>query len=231
MENQFERTTALIGEKAFALLQKANILVVGLGGVGGSAFEALVRAGVGGITAVDGDVFNASNLNRQVLATYGALGKNKAEIAALRASQINSFCRVEAVSFFYNADTADRFDLASFDYIVDAIDSLPDKALLIKNAKAAKASIISAMGTANRLEIDYEFCDVFQTSYCPLAKKLRGLLRKMGVKETQVLVSRAKTVNENALSPLPSISYAPAAAGLLLAQKVLLSLLDKAKQE
>lgn len=231
MENQFERTKALIGEKALARLQKANILLVGLGGVGGYAFEALARAGVGKITAVDGDVFNITNLNRQILATYTTLGKNKAEAAASRAANINSLCRVETAPVFYNKDTACNFDLASFNYIIDAIDSLPDKALLIKNAKQARVPIISAMGTANRLEIDYGFCDIYQTSYCPLAKKLRELLRKEGVQEAEVLVSRAKVIKEKASNPLPSISYTPAAAGLLLAQKVLLSLLDSVKEE
>lgn len=231
MEKQFERTVALVGENSFASLQKANVLIVGLGGVGGYAFEALVRAGIGNITAVDGDSFSESNLNRQVLATYETLGKNKAEVAVRRAAQINAFCAVRAMPVFYNKESAQNFDLARYDYIIDAIDNLPDKTLLIKNAKEAEVSIISSMGAANRLEIDYEFCDIYQTTCCPLARKLRGLLRKEGVREAQVLISRAKVVQEKAKSPLPSISYAPAAAGLLLAQKVLLSLLDNAKKE
>lgn len=231
MEKQFERTVALVGEKSFASLQKASLLIVGLGGVGGYAFEALVRAGVGNITAVDGDSFGESNLNRQVLATYETLGKNKSEVAVQRAAQINTFCAVKAMPIFYNKESAPSFDLTRYCYIIDAIDNLPDKALLIKNAKEAGTQIISSMGTANRLEINYEFCDIYQTSCCPLARKLRGLLRKEGVTEAQVLISRAKVVQEKAQTPLPSISYAPAAAGLLLAQKVLLSLLDKAKKE
>lgn len=231
MEKQFERTVALIGESAFSSLQKVSVLIVGLGGVGGYAFEALVRAGVGNITTMDGDSFSQSNLNRQILATYETLGKNKAETAAIRAAQINTFCSVTAIPFFYNEENAQNIDLTRYDYIIDAIDNLPDKALLIKNAKKAGTDIISSMGTANRLEINYGFCDIYQTTCCPLARKLRSLLRKEGVTEAQVLISCAKVIQEKVIAPLPSISYAPAAAGLLLAQKVLLSLLDKAKKE
>src|SRR5690606_8525737 len=133
MEEQFSRVEMLLGKEALDKLSIAKVLVVGIGGVGGYALEALARSGVGEIAIVDGDTFNKSNLNRQIYATYSTLGRAKVEVAKERIADINSYCKVAPHHCFYSEHNAHSFDLQSYDYIIDAIDSVNDKILLIKN--------------------------------------------------------------------------------------------------
>ena len=162
-----------------ATLAQSRVAVFGMGGVGGYCAEALARSGVGAIDLVDHDKVSLTNLNRQIVALESTIGKNKAEVMAERIADINPACRVTAHVCFFLPDTADEIDLAQFDYIVDAVDTVTAKLLLAKRAQAAGVPIISSMGTANKLDpTALRVGDISQTSICPLAKIIRMECRK-----------------------------------------------------
>ena len=143
MNDAFVREISLIGEENFQKLQKAHVAVFGIGGVGSYAAEALVRAGIGALTFVDGDAVAPSNLNRQIVALHSTLGRNKAEVMKERALDIAPECRVRAVAGFFGADRADEFDFSAYDYVADCIDSVKSKVLLICRARQAGVPVIS----------------------------------------------------------------------------------------
>ena len=228
VEEQFLRTAMLLGDQAIARLQRAHVAVFGLGGVGGYAVEALARAGVGQLTLVDNDTVSLSNLNRQLLALHSTLGLPKVEAAKRRVLDIQPEARVETRQVFFGPDTADQFDFQSFDYILDAIDTVSAKLLLVERARAAGTPIICGMGTGKKLDPSrFQVADLEKTSMCPLARVMRKELGKRGIKHLKVVYSQ-----EEALSPtgweaeaaaigkrqIPgSVSFVPGAAGLLLA--------------
>ena len=226
MEELYSRTEMLLGTK-IDKLKSAKILVCGLGGVGGYALEALARAGVGQIDVLDSDVFAASNLNRQILATTATIGRRKTEVAKERLLSINPDCKVEIFDFFYLPDTADKVDLGRYDYIIDAIDTVTAKLELITRAKRAGINIISSMGTGNKLGTSFEVADVYKTSVCPLAKVMRKELKARGIDHLKVVYSKEEpivpddTPTEAGRHIPGSISYAPAIAGLVLASEVI----------
>lgn len=230
MQELYDRTAMLVGEK-IEQLKSARVLVCGLGGVGGYVLEALVRAGVGSIGVLDADVFAASNLNRQILATTETVGRKKTDVAKERALAINPECKVNAFDFFYLPETADRLDLAQYDYIIDAIDTVTAKLELITRAKRAGVNIISCMGTGNKLGTSYEVADVFKTSVCPLAKVMRKELKARGISSLKVVYSKEEptipddTPTESGRHIPGSISYSPAIAGLVLAAEVIKDLI------
>ena len=179
MQKAFDRTVSLIGEQAFDRLAQSRVIVVGLGGVGGAAAEVLARSGVGALTLVDGDAFEPSNLNRQILCTVADVGKNKAEVAAARVHGVNPSASVTAVSEFVTADNIEGIlGDGRFDYCIDAIDDLKNKILLITACKRAGIPVISAMGAGNRLDCDFELTDIF---------KLRRELKTAGVDKLDVV--------------------------------------------
>ena len=226
MEELFERSKLVLGDK-IDKLKSAKVLVCGLGGVGGYVLEALVRAGVGTLGLLDADVFSASNLNRQILATSDTIGKKKTDVAKVRALSINPDCKVEVFDLFYLPETADKVDLSRYDYVVDAIDTVTAKLELITRAKRAGVNIISCMGTGNKLGTHFEVADVFKTSVCPLAKVMRKELKARDIKDLKVVYSKeepimpAETTTEAGRHIPGSISYAPAIAGLVLAAEVI----------
>ena len=216
----------LLGDKT-ERLKKAKVLVCGLGGVGGYALEALVRAGVGRVDVLDSDVFASSNLNRQILATTATVGRRKTEVARERALSINPDCKVQTYDFFYLPETADKVDLREYDYIVDAIDTVTAKLELVTRAKRAGVNIVSCMGTGNKLGTHFEAADIYKTSVCPLAKVMRKELRARGIEHLKVVYSKEEpiipenTPTEGGRHIPGSISYAPAIAGLVLAATVI----------
>ena len=226
MEELFERSKLILGDK-IDKLKSAKVLVCGLGGVGGYVLEALVRAGVGTLGLLDSDVFSASNLNRQILATTDTIGKKKTEVAKERALSINPDCKVEVFDLFYLPETADKVDLSRYDYVVDAIDTVTAKLELITRAKRAGVNIISCMGTGNKLGTHFEVADVYKTSVCPLAKVMRKELKARDIKDLKVVYSKeepiipAETPTEAGRHIPGSISYSPAIAGLVLAAEVI----------
>ncbi len=142
----------LLGSDGLERLKASRILVFGLGGVGGYAVEALARSGVGALDLVDHDRISLTNLNRQILATDSSVGSLKTSIARRRIQEINPACSVTELPVFYLPDTGDCIDFRLYDYVVDAVDTLTAKLLIVEKARSAGVPVISAMGTGNRLD-------------------------------------------------------------------------------
>lgn len=224
-----ERTRLLIGDTAADRLNRAHVIVFGVGGVGGHVVEALARAGVGKLTLVDADVVSDSNRNRQILALCSTVGQPKVEVAAQRVADINPDCQVVPVQLFYGPDTADAVDFTDADYVVDAIDTVSAKLTLITRAKEAGVPVICSMGTGNKIHPELlTLTTLDKTSGCPLAKVMRVECRKRGLTDVQVVYSTEParkcfvpdTEGTGRHAP-GSISFVPGAAGLLLAGKVI----------
>ena len=193
MNGAYIREIALIGEENFKKLRRARVAVFGIGGVGSYAAEALVRAGIGALTFIDGDAVAESNLNRQLIALRSTLGKNKALVMKERAADIAPECACEAADFFYDEKTADMFDLSRYDYIADCIDSVKSKILLISRARAAGVPVISCMGAGNKTDGGaFKVADIEKTRECPLAKIVRRELKKAGVSGVKAVYSEEK---------------------------------------
>lgn len=236
MEHRFSREEMLLGPEKMEKLKRSRVAVFGAGGVGGYAIEALARGGVGAIDVVDGDTVSLTNSNRQILALESTLGRPKAELAAERVREINPDCRAEGRVLFFTAETAGNFDFSRYDYIVDAIDMVTSKLLLIEKAKKAGVPVISCMGTGNKLDpMAFRVADISETSVCPLARVMRKELKKRGIEGVKVVFSTEEPRTplsggpENGQNgtgrPVPgSVSFVPAAAGLLLAAEVILAI-------
>jgi len=226
MNEQFGRTAGLIGEAAVERLANARVAVFGIGGVGGYAVEALVRAGIGALDLVDNDTVSESNLNRQIIALHSTVGQYKTEVAAARARDINPSVKITVHNTFFLPENANAFDFSQYDYVIDAIDTVSAKMELVRRANAVGTPIISAMGTGNKLDpTAFRVTDIYKTEGCPLARTVRGLCRKEGVKHLKVVYSPEPpcgvTYSENGHHAPASISFVPAAAGLLLAGTVI----------
>jgi tRNA A37 threonylcarbamoyladenosine dehydratase len=183
-DERFIRTRRLLGEERFALLQSRLVTVVGLGAVGGHVVEGLVRAGIERLRVVDYDTVQRSNLNRQILALEGTIGRAKAEVAEERIHAINPKCQVEALQLFAAEETLAAILAPRPDLLIDAIDSLNPKTQLLHGAYSAGIPIISSMGAALRTDPTLiRSGDLFATSKCPLARHLRKRLRRRGVGE------------------------------------------------
>ena len=210
-------------------LASSRVAIFGLGGVGSWACEALARCGVGHFCLVDGDVVEKTNLNRQLIALHSTLGKPKVKVMAQRIADINPSATVEANQLFFEESNADRISLRDMDYIVDAIDTVSSKILLISLASEAGVPILSCMGTGNRVEADsFRIGRIEQTSGCPLARVMRRELRLRGIKGVRVLYSPQPPhmTSQNGASPA-SISFVPSTAGLKIAGEVIRQLIGK----
>ena len=198
-------------------LRAASVAVIGCGGVGSYAAEALARAGIGFITLMDGDAVAPSNLNRQLVALTSTLGLNKAEVMAERIRDINPNAKVRAVAGFYKKD--EDLPLAEFDWVVDAIDDVDAKVELIKNAKKDDVNIVSAMGAAGKFCTAFRTADISETSVCPLARVMRRRLRDIGIEHLPVVYSEEKPAPRD--GDLGTLSFVPGSAGLELAGYVI----------
>ena len=197
MLNEFSRAQLLLGKEAMEVLAVSRVAVFGIGGVGSFAAEAIARAGVGAIDVFDDDKVCLTNINRQLIALHSTIGKPKVEVMHERILDINPRCKVTPHAIFYNADTADSIDLSVYDHIIDAIDTVSCKLLLIERATAANVPIISCMGAGNKLDpTRLEVADIYKTSVCPLARVMRKELKSRGVPHLKVVYSR-----EEALKP------------------------------
>lgn len=226
--HEFDRTIRLVGEEGQARLLRAKVALFGLGGVGSYALEALVRAGIGEMLLVDGDVVEETNLNRQLIATRATLGQPKSEVARARALSIRPDMAIDARHAFYDAQTAGQFDLSRYDWVVDAIDTVSSKLLLIEQARAAGAKVISCMGAGNKLHTEFEIADIEKTSVCPLARRMRTELKKRGIQGVLAVYSKEPPLRPQDGERAPaSISYVPGAAGLTLAGAVIRDLLGR----
>ncbi len=219
------RTVMLIGDEAAERLKAAHAAVFGVGGVGSAAAEAIARAGVGHITLVDADTVSPSNCNRQIVATSETVGREKAVAMKERILSINPDCDVEAKVVFFNAETAKEFDFSSFDAVIDAIDTVTSKLLLIELCTKAGCYIVSSMGTGNKLHPEMlKLADISGTKVCPLARVVRQELRKRGVSSLPVVYSEEEpgkpvkeVPRENGKTIPGSFAPVPPAAGMILA--------------
>ena len=188
MLNQFSRTQLLIGEEGINRLSHARVAVFGIGGVGGYTVEALARSGVGTFDLVDDDKVCLTNLNRQIIATHSTVGQYKVDVAKQRILDINPDAVVNIYKTFYGPQTAGEFDFSSFDYVVDAIDTVSGKIELVMQANQAGVPIISCMGAGNKMDASaFQVADIYKTSVCPLARVMRHELKKRRVKKLKVV--------------------------------------------
>lgn len=234
MEDQFIRTRMLLGSEGLERLARSHVAVFGLGGVGSWCAEALCRSGIGKLTLIDQDEVSVSNINRQAAALHSTVGMKKAEATALRLKDIAPGCMLHPVAERYEADNRDLFFDAKYDFIVDAIDLVSCKLDLIETAHRLNIPIISALGTGNKLDAQQlRISDIAKTEGCPLARIIRKELRARGINHSQVVFSpelahSAETGDETpppGRRSIPASSmWVPAAAGLLLAQAVILQL-------
>ena len=224
MDDFYSRTGILTGENGIERLKNSSVMICGIGGVGSYAAEAVARAGVGRITLVDCDIVSVSNINRQIHADHSTVGSFKTAAMSERIKNINPACEVETKDIFITQLNAQNlFMVLKFDYIIDAMDNVTAKIAIITEAFFHGVPIISAMGAANRLRSDmFEITDVFKTDRCPLAKVMRKELKKRGITGLLCCYSREapmkiKSAGKNGLG---SVSFVPAAAGLLIAGHV-----------
>ncbi len=221
----FSRTQKLVGDDGLQRLFASKVLVVGVGGVGGYAVEMLARAGVGTLGIMDGDLVDITNKNRQIIALDSTVGIPKVEAFKARIRGINPNCNVLTFNERFSEGNAKVLDM-EWDYIVDAIDSFDDKVALICLAKQKGIDIISAMGAGNRVELcDFEICDIYKTSYDPLAKKLRKALKDRDIKSHDVCYTKTPTIPTS--NGVGSVSYVPPLCGIKLAGYVITQILNK----
>ena len=240
MSDQFIRTRMLIGDEPIERLQNAKVAVFGIGGVGGFCVEALARSGIGALDLYDDDTVSESNLNRQLAALYSTIGRPKAEVVAERVKDINPQCQVRAIRMFYLPENAGTVDFSQYDYVIDCIDTVTAKLDLVQRCTTLQIPIISAMGSGNKLDPSaFVVTDLSKTEGCPLARIMRKELRKRGIEHLKVVYSKElpMTPIQPAQAEAPagtdtrpgttarkdtpgSISFVPAAAGLLLASAV-----------
>jgi tRNA A37 threonylcarbamoyladenosine dehydratase len=252
--NEFSRTELLLGKDAMKILKASAVAVFGIGGVGSYTAEALARSGVGKLVLFDDDRVCLTNINRQLIATHKTVGQKKVEVMKARILEINPKCEVEANECFYSAQNAGEFDLLKYSYIVDAIDTVSSKLILIEKAQAAGVPIISCMGAGNKLDpTRFEVADIYKTSVCPLAKVMRKELRARGIPALKVVYSKEEVITPqededtackfNCICPpdtkrkctvrrqVPgSVSFVPSVAGLILAGEVIKDLIKPAER-
>ena len=237
-EKWLERTSLLLGDEKLERLQNANVLVVGLGGVGAYAAEMIARAGVGRMTIADADVVSESNINRQLIALHSTVNRPKTEVMAERLRDINPKIELTIVSRFIKDDETDALlDSDNFDYVVDAIDTLSPKLALIKGALDRHIPLVSSMGAGAKTDpAKMEICDIAKTHHCPLAHMLRKRLHKIGVRKGFTAVFSPEPVREGAMilceeqnkkSNMGTISYIPAVFGIGCASVVIRGLIDE----
>ncbi len=220
----FERLITLIGEDNVNKLKKANVLIVGLGGVGGYALETLVRSGIYNLTIVDGDIVELSNLNRQIISKRDVIGRPKALVAQARTLEINPDVNLKVINQFISEDNFSLLNIDSFDYVIDACDDLNLKMLLIKNAD--KYKLISSMGTANKMDMTrFKITTIDKTSYDPLAKIIRKKIKEEKIRTKFKVVSSDEKVMKNG-TKLGTVAYMPAVSGLLCASYVINDIID-----
>lgn len=227
---QFTRTERLLGADAMERLAASRVAVFGVGGVGGYAVEALARSGVGTLDLIDNDKVCESNLNRQIIALHSTLGQYKVDAAAQRARDINPDITVNAHKLFYTPETAGELDFRSYDYIIDAIDTVTGKLDLAVKAQEYQIPVISSMGAGNKLDPGrFVVTDLAKTTMDPLARIMRKELKKRGIRHLKVVYSTEKPIPVEPVETEASLrrttpgstAWVPAAAGLMLAGEVI----------
>ena len=225
----------LIGIDSVKTLKTKKVVVFGVGGVGGYVCEALCRSGVGTIDVVDNDTVSITNINRQIIATDDTVGKNKTSVMAQRMKSINPDVSVTEYNMFYLPETADEIDLSKYDFVVDAIDTVSGKLELAIRCQNLGVPLVSSMGTGNKLDpTKIVVTDIYKTKVCPLARVMRNLCKKNGIKKLTVVYSEEEPIsplfqpeeNDNPNKSIPASSaFVPPCAGLTIASYVVRNLI------
>ena len=238
-----QRTELLVKEEGIERLQNANILIVGLGGVGSFAAEFLVRSGIGNLTIVDGDTVDITNINRQLPALNSTIGKNKTDVVAERILDINPEINLKKINEFLEPERMEEIlTQEKFDYVLDCIDSLSPKLAIIITCKRKKIKLVSAMGAGGKTDPSKVMVrDISKTNNCFLAKQIRKKLKKEQIHKGFRCVFSTEIQDENSLkmtdgsnykkSFYGTISYMPAIFGLYAAAEVIRFLLKKEQNE
>ena len=228
------RTSLIIGDEGINKLQNSNVIVFGVGGVGSFAAEALVRAGVGNITIVDFDDVDITNINRQLPALHSTVGKLKVDVMKDRLLDINPDLNIRTVAKMYNKETTDEILIEDYDYVIDAIDMVTSKILLVEECNKKGLTLISSMGMGNKLDpTKIVVTDIHKTHTCPLAKVMRKELKDRRIKKLKVVYSeeqprelKKKIMNGRKVTP-GSTSFVPSVGGLTIASVVVNDLINK----
>ncbi|MEI0738038.1 tRNA threonylcarbamoyladenosine dehydratase [Paenibacillus sp. JTLBN-2024] len=247
MLNQFSRTELAIGPEGLEAMKKSTVAVLGIGGVGSIAVEALARTGVGKLILIDKDVVDITNINRQIHALTTTIGQKKADLMVERIKMINPECEAIALNMFYTEETCEELFKYDLDYVLDASDTVSYKIHLIKECLKRKIPIISSMGAANKMDPSrFQVADISKTTVDPIARVIRTKLRKEGIKKgVKVVFSTEepmkprvdvteKIVPENApeirkaKQPPASNAFVPPVAGLIMVGEAVKDLLKKA---
>jgi len=236
MTDWLSRTELLLGSDRLEKLKAANVLVVGLGGVGACAAEMICRAGVGKMTIVDGDTVHATNRNRQLLALGSTEGRAKALLMAERLLDINPGLVLTVINEYIRDDRMTEILDSGYSYAVDAIDTLSPKVFLIYHAVMKKIPIVTSMGSGGKFDpLKISVCDISETTDCTLARILRKRLHRLGIREgvtavySPEVIDKTKVVpvtgEKNKASVVGTISYMPAAFGIACASVVIRDLI------
>ncbi len=247
-QDQFIRSRMLLGDEAIDSIATATVAIFGIGGVGGQCCEALARAGVGNFVLFDDDRVSLSNLNRQLVALHSTIGQYKVDVMKARILDINPKASVQTHTMFYTVREEDKVDVSHFDYVVDCIDTVSAKLNLVTRCHQAQVPIISAMGSANKLDPSaFSITDISKTEGCPLARIMRKELRKRGIKHLNVVFSKEEAQTPERPTELQeapagdglrqgkighkltpgSLPFVPATVGLLLASAVVQDLIKQ----
>lgn len=234
-----QRTELLIGRDNKELLQKAHLLIVGVGGVGGAALEMLARAGVGNFTLIDSDIVSITNINRQLIAHHDTVGRFKVDVWKERLLSINPQLSVTTHNLFLDETNVEHFLSANkYDYVVDAIDTLSPKVHLLATCHQKCIRVVSSMGSGSKMDVScLRMADISKTAYCPLARSVRSSLSKLGIKhgipcvystEPPIKSGVVSVEGErNKKTTTGTISYMPNIFGCWIAGHVIQSLLNK----
>lgn len=230
---EFVRTELLIGKDNLEKLHKSNVILFGVGGVGGACLEALARSGILNITIVDADKVAKSNINRQLIATSEVIGMPKVDVVEARVKSICKDINITKLNMFYLPDNND-IDFSRYDYVIDCIDTISAKIDIVKKCYELNVPVISCMGMGNKLNpLDIKITDINKTTICPLARVMRYELRKRGVKKLKVCYSieepkkPVEEIVENGKVIPASISFVPPVAGYIIASEVIKDLIKE----
>lgn len=235
MNQRFLRQSLIIGEEATKALATKKVALFGVGGVGSYAAEALARCGIGTVELIDSDTVSESNINRQLCALESTVGQDKVEVVASRMRDINPDIKVITRKEFVLPENADRFDFSSYDFVIDAIDTVSAKVEIAVRCTELDIPVVSCMGTGNKLDpTALRVSDLSKTSGCPLARVMRRELKKRGITHLTVVFSEEAPIQpceptfaENG-KPIPgSIAFVPSVAGLIAASVAIKKLIGE----
>ena len=244
-KHSMSRTELLIGEESLNKIKNKKVVILGIGGVGSFAVEALVRGGVGKLVLVDDDIICITNLNRQIHATYKTVGRSKVDVMKERILEINPDCEVTALRTYIDSNNMDKIITKDVDYVIDAIDSITSKIQVAIWCENNNKKLISSMGTGNKLDpTEFKVADIYDTKICPLCRVMRKELRRKGVKHLKVvysveevlkpavdesIIDKKESVSERDSSKMwagkrqvpGSISFVPPVADMIIAGEVI----------